>query len=95
MKIRKILAPTDLSELSRAGLRYGLEVGKSEGTEVVVYNVAGPSEDWLYRHDEFYTADRLIEKHKKCLTDSSRLPARICSLKSPFGRMWASEFLIK
>jgi nucleotide-binding universal stress UspA family protein len=67
MKIRKILAPTDLSELSRAGLRYGLEVGKSEGAEVVVYNVAGPSEDWLYRHDEFYTADRLIEKHKKML----------------------------
>jgi nucleotide-binding universal stress UspA family protein len=67
MKIGKIIAPTDLSELSRAGLRYALELGKSEGAEVLVYNIAGPSDRWLERHDEFYTANRLIEKHKKVL----------------------------
>ena len=67
MKIKKILAPTDLSDLSQAGLRYALELGKSEGAEVVAYNVVGPSQEWLDRHDEFYTVDRLIEKHKKML----------------------------
>jgi nucleotide-binding universal stress UspA family protein len=67
MKVKKILAPTDLSELSRAGLRYALELGKSEGAEVLVYNVVGPSQEWLDKHDEFYTVDRQIEKHKKML----------------------------
>jgi nucleotide-binding universal stress UspA family protein len=67
MKIKKILAPTDLSELSRAGLRYALELGKSEGAEVLVYNVVEPPQEWLDRHDEFYTVDRLIEKHKNIL----------------------------
>jgi nucleotide-binding universal stress UspA family protein len=50
MKVKKILAPTDLSELSRAGLRYALELGKSEGAEVLVYNVVGPSQERLDRH---------------------------------------------
>jgi len=67
MNIKKILAPTDLSELSRAGLRYALELGKSEGAEVLVYNVVEPPQEWLDRHDEFYTVDRLIEKHKNIL----------------------------
>lgn len=37
--IKKILAPTDLSELSRAGLRYALEVATFFGAEVYVYYV--------------------------------------------------------
>lgn len=40
----------DLSELSRAGLRYALELGKSEGAEVLVYNVVGPPQERLDRH---------------------------------------------
>src|SRR5574342_1398702 len=65
MKITRILAPTDLSELSGPGLRYALELGKSEGAEVVVYNVVGIAQEWLDKHDEFYTVDRVIENHKK------------------------------
>jgi nucleotide-binding universal stress UspA family protein len=38
-KIKKILAPTDLSELSLGGVRYALEIAKSEGAEVIVYYV--------------------------------------------------------
>ena|SRR2546422_6801310 len=38
-KIKKILAPTDLSELSRAGVRYALELAALEGAEVIVYHV--------------------------------------------------------
>jgi universal stress protein A len=38
-KTKKILAPTDLSELSRAGVRYALELAASESAEVIVYHV--------------------------------------------------------
>lgn len=38
-RVKKILAPTDLSELSRAGLRYAFEMAASQQSEVVVYSV--------------------------------------------------------
>ena len=36
MKIEKILAPTDLSKLSRAGVRYAMDMALAQGAEVVV-----------------------------------------------------------
>jgi nucleotide-binding universal stress UspA family protein len=36
-KVDKILAPTDLSELSRVGLEYALELARGWGAEVTVY----------------------------------------------------------
>ncbi len=38
--IKKILVPTDLSELSEVGVRYALEMAASQGAEVVVFHVA-------------------------------------------------------
>ncbi len=38
-RIKKILAPTDLSELSEGGVRYALKMAKSQGAEVIVYHV--------------------------------------------------------
>ncbi len=38
-KIKKILAPTDLSELSQAGVHYALNLAKAVGAEVTVYHV--------------------------------------------------------
>lgn len=49
--IKKILAPTDLSDFSLAGIRYALEMARSEGAEVIVYHVveANPlHEEGLY-----------------------------------------------
>ena len=43
-KIKKILAPTDFSELSKVGVRYALNLAKSTGTEVTVYHVVTPGE---------------------------------------------------
>jgi nucleotide-binding universal stress UspA family protein len=37
--IRKILAPTDLSELSRVGVRYALNKARDNGAEVIIYHV--------------------------------------------------------
>ena len=37
-QIKKILAPTDLSELSKVGVRYALQLAKAIGAEVTVYH---------------------------------------------------------
>ncbi len=50
IKIKKILAPTDLSELSQVGVRYALELAKALGAEVTVYHVV--SSDELIRYGE-------------------------------------------
>jgi nucleotide-binding universal stress UspA family protein len=42
--IRKILAPTDLSEHSQVGVRYALHLAKAIGAEVTVYHVVGYEE---------------------------------------------------
>lgn len=43
-KIGRILAPTDLSPLSREGVRYALELARSRGAEVIVFHVVGREE---------------------------------------------------
>lgn len=47
-KITKILAPTDLSDLSLVGVRYALDLAKAVGAEVTVYNVVGSEELMRY-----------------------------------------------
>lgn len=42
--IRKILAPTDLSERSRAGVRYALNKARDHGAEVIIYHVVTTDE---------------------------------------------------
>lgn len=74
-KIRKILAPTDLSELSRAGVRYALELAASEGAEVIVYHVVQSNETTPYYglEDGFLigsrlpTVDEILEQDYKLL----------------------------
>ncbi len=43
-KISKILAPTDFSKLSQAGVRYALELAKVVKAEVTVYHVVSQGE---------------------------------------------------
>ena len=42
--IRRILAPTDLSELSKTGVRYAFDLAKAVGAEVTVYHVVNLEE---------------------------------------------------
>lgn len=42
--IKRILAPTDLSELSQVGVRYALNLAKAVGAEVTVYHVVSSEE---------------------------------------------------
>jgi universal stress protein A len=61
-KVEKILAPTDLSELSRVGLEYALARGW--GAEVTVYHVANAAELANYKA---YSLEDLLNKHRKSL----------------------------
>ena len=51
-KIRKILAPTDLSELSAVGVRYALEMAKELNAEVLVYHAVPLGEDWFAGYEK-------------------------------------------
>lgn len=64
-KIEKILAPTDLSELSRLGLEYALELGRGWGSAVTVYHVADAAELGNYKASSLQD---LVEKHQRTVS---------------------------
>ena len=60
--LRKILAPTDFSDLSARGVRYACQLAKDVGAELVIINVV--------ILDETNTIDKQeVEKHKQRLDD--------------------------
>ena len=63
-KVEKILAPTDLSELSAVGMEYALELARGWGAEVTVYHVANAAELANYKA---YSMEDLLDKHRKSL----------------------------
>ena len=66
-KVSKILAPTDLSPLSRPGVRYALEIGLEEGAEVIVYYVISADGDWFGTDDPCDPASVLVPPQKELL----------------------------
>ena len=75
-KIKKILAPTDLSNLSKAGVRCALEIAGSQGAEVVVYNVIAPEESPFPGALEEWVASQELPKVKRAVEERKRLLAR-------------------
>jgi len=65
-RIKKILAPTDLSELSLAGLRYALDLARTAGAEVVVYYVVWGDEFLRYElsHLQSPLLAPVLRKHR-------------------------------
>jgi hypothetical protein len=53
-QIKRILAPTDLSELSLVGVRYALNLAKAIGAEATIYHVV--DYDTLVRYGQRSTA---------------------------------------
>ena len=49
-KIRKILAPTDYSDLSCIGLRRSFETAYESGAELIVLHVIDMGTDWFGKH---------------------------------------------
>jgi nucleotide-binding universal stress UspA family protein len=65
--VKKILAPTDLSELSSVGLRYALEMGHSRGAEVIVYYVIDLGDQWAVKREESGPVREMLERHSRML----------------------------
>jgi nucleotide-binding universal stress UspA family protein len=66
-KIKKILAPTDFSELSKLGLRYALETARDENAEVIVYHVIDFTGDWTNRQPELKPYRDMLENSRQGL----------------------------
>ncbi len=75
MEIKKVLAPTDLSELSVNALRYAVKT-VGEGGELIVYHVIGPSEEWLARHEEIRSMEEIVESRRKILAAFVKIALR-------------------
>ena len=97
-KIEKILAPTDLSELSEAGVRYALNLARVFGAEVTVYHAVNHdelmqySEGGLTTNYAFRSPDKLLESYHLALARflrghfSDLLPLVETREKVVFGR---------
>jgi universal stress protein A len=67
--MKKILAATDLSKLSRVGVRYAMEMALSEGAEVLVYHVINVGEGWFGGDEDLNPAGVLIPKQEQRLSE--------------------------
>jgi nucleotide-binding universal stress UspA family protein len=67
IKLKKILAPTDLSKLSRAAVRYGLELALAQNAEVMVYHVIAEDGDWFSKDDGLNPASAMVPQSKERL----------------------------
>jgi nucleotide-binding universal stress UspA family protein len=67
MKIRKILAPTDMSELSCVGVRYALEMARELSAEVTIYYVVPMGEDWFAGYEKHGPVRNLLANEEATL----------------------------
>jgi nucleotide-binding universal stress UspA family protein len=68
-KVKKILASTDLSKLSLAGVRYAMAMGREEGAEVIVYHVIDSEGEWFAGRDNERSATTLLPRQKQRLAE--------------------------
>jgi universal stress protein A len=68
MNLKKLIAPTDLSRLSRAGVRYAVEMGREQGCEVIVYHIISAAEDW-FADDKLNPTSALVPQQKQRLSE--------------------------
>jgi len=66
-RVKKILAPTDFSDLSRVGLRYALDTARELNAEVIVQHVIPVGEDWFSAHQEFSPVRDLLSEQERLL----------------------------
>jgi len=69
MKLSKIIAPTDLSNLSQSALRYAMQLALEQGAEVVVYNVISEDGEWFDKNDELNPVKALVPQQRQRLAD--------------------------
>jgi len=66
-KIKKVLAPTDLSKLSRPALRYALELAAEQNATVIAYHVISEDSSWIGSDDRLNPANALLPQQRERL----------------------------
>jgi universal stress protein A len=66
-KIKKILAPTDFSELSKLGLRYALEMARDSSAAVIVYHAVDFGADWHNNRTDYGPNRDLLDESRRLL----------------------------
>ena len=66
-KLTKIIAPTDLSKLSRPAVRQALEMALEQGAAVIIYHVISEEGDWFGKDDGLNPASALMPQQKERL----------------------------
>jgi len=66
-KVKRILAPTDYSDLSLSGLRYAFESAHETGAELIVLHVVDMGDDWLGKRKNFGPVRTLLAEQKEFL----------------------------
>lgn len=66
-KITKILVPTDLSDLSKRGVRYALELARENSAEVIVYHVIDVGDEWAEGHEHIHVSRDILGDNVKAL----------------------------
>jgi nucleotide-binding universal stress UspA family protein len=65
--IKKVLAPTDLSDPSCIGLRYALEMGRESAAEVIVYYVVEVGDQRTARREQLGPVRDMLERQNAML----------------------------
>jgi universal stress protein A len=66
-RVKKILAPTDFSEVSKSGLRYALEMAREESAEVIVYHAIDFDTAWPHRRANYGPTRNLLTSSSSVL----------------------------
>lgn len=68
-KFKKIIASTDLSQLSLVGVRYAMEIGRDQGAMVILYHVIDSEGEWFRGRDDLNPAAALMPRQKQRLVE--------------------------
>ena len=91
-KIKKILAPVDLSDFSKLGVQYALDLAQWQQSEVLIYNVITieetpfpqASEDWVIEQTDTPKFKKILDQRKKIF---ERFVRETCADAPPDGRV--------
>jgi nucleotide-binding universal stress UspA family protein len=66
-RIKKILAPTDFSDVSKLGVRYALEMARDASAEVVVYHAIEAGGEWKDNPSKVAAYHDMLEERRRLL----------------------------
>jgi len=68
-RVKKILAPTDFTEVSKAGIRYALEMARDTSAEVVVYHAIEVGGEWKDKPPKVAAYHDMLKESRQLLDD--------------------------